>query len=78
MYFSVSLARSRCHSHLTMYKFCIVDVRVAVINVFIVAMDMEQFAPFAVLSRYKLFRTAVTDIRLPRISGKVPRYFCPI
>jgi len=40
--------------------FFVVDAEVAVnnINVFSGAMDMEQWLPFALLSNYKLFRTA--------------------
>jgi len=77
MYFSVPLARSRFHSHLTMYTFCIivVDVRVAVNSVFIVAMGMKQFVPLAVISSYKVCRTSVTDIHLLRFSCKVTDIF---
>jgi len=62
-----------------MYKFCVVvDVRVAVNNVFVVSMDMKQFVPFAVSWSYKIFRTAVNDVHLPGISCKVPDIFFPI
>jgi len=52
----------------------IVDLRVALgnINPFSVAMDTQEWVPCALLSRYKIFRTAVSSIELLRSSCKVP------
>jgi hypothetical protein len=53
-----------------------VDLHVAVNNlkVFSVVMKMQQWVSFALLSSYKIFRTAVNNINLLRSSCKVPDF----
>ena len=41
-------------------------------------MEMQQWLPFVLLSSYKIFRTAVNSITVPRSSCKVFRYLSPI
>jgi hypothetical protein len=56
---------------------CIVDLRVAVgsVEVFIVAMEMQQGVLFAQLLSYKISRSAGTSIKVLRSSCELPRYF---
>ena len=64
---SYIVARSRnhcCHANATIRSlFIVVGVYVAVSNikVFIIAMEMQQWLPFALLSKYKIFRAAVNN-----------------
>lgn len=44
---------------------------------FIVALEVQQLGPFALMLGYKIFRTAIDNINVPRSSCKVPRYFSP-
>jgi hypothetical protein len=56
-----------CHGNATIRSLCTaVDLHAAVdiIQVFSVAMDMQQCVPFVLLSSYKLFRTAVNNINV--------------
>ena len=54
--------------------FCISDLHVAVNSKksFNDAMETQQWVPFALLSSYKIFRTAVKNINLLRSSGVMP------
>ena len=56
---------------------CIVDLRVAVgsVEVFIVAMEMQQGVLFAQLLSYKISRSAGTSIKVLRSSCELPHYF---
>jgi hypothetical protein len=40
-----------------------------------VAMEMQQWVPFALLSRYKIFRTAVNNINVLKSLCKAPDIF---
>lgn len=63
-----------CYSIATVLSLSVVGLRVALgsINPFNVAMDTQEWVPFTLLSRYKVFYTAVSSINLLRSSCKVP------
>ena len=62
------------YGNATMGYFCIGDLHVAVnsTKAFSDAMETQQWVPFALLSSYKIFRTAVKNINLLRSSGIMP------
>lgn len=61
-----------CQRNTTIRAFCIVDAYVAVNNTSVsVATEIQQWAPFALLSRYKIFRTAVNTTNVLRSICKV-------
>ena len=45
------------------------------LKVFIVAMEMQQWVSFAMLSNYKIFPSAINNINVLSSSRKVPRFF---
>jgi hypothetical protein len=57
-----------------MRSFCIVGLHVAVNStvLFSDAMESQQWVPFALLSSYKIFRTAVKNMNLLRSLGVMP------
>jgi len=62
-YFVARSPNHCCHENATSLFLFIVVVGVAVnnIKVFFVAMEMQQWVTFALLSSYKIFRVAVTN-----------------
>jgi len=66
---------NRCHGNVTIYSLCIVvhiNAAVKYVKVFSTATKMKQWVPFALLSIYKIFHTAISDVSVLRFSHKVP------
>lgn len=64
-----------CHKNATMCSLCIVAYALVVFNnikALNFATEMQQWVPFALLSRYKIFRTAVNNKNVLRPSLKMP------
>jgi hypothetical protein len=59
------------------YIHIVLDLHLAVnsMSVFSVATEMQQWVPFALLSSYKIFCTAVNNINVLRSSCKGPDIF---
>jgi hypothetical protein len=67
-----------CHGNTTAHSLCIfINLHAAVSNIklFSIAMEIQQWVPFALLWSYELFHTAVNHINLLRYSDKVPDIF---
>jgi hypothetical protein len=64
-----------CHGNATTYSLCdVVHINAVVkyVKVFSTATKIKQWVPFALLSIYKIFHTAISDMRVFRLSHKVP------
>jgi len=64
-----------CNGNAIIYSPCIVvhiNAAVKYVKVFSTATKMKQWVPFPLLSIYKIFNTAISDVSILRFSHKVP------
>jgi hypothetical protein len=68
---------SPCHGKATVRSVCIADPHVAVISrkESSVNVEMEQLVSFSLLSSYKVFHTAVNNVKVLRSSCNMPNIF---